>query len=63
MRQESGKLKEPAEKVVRDIRRATRKQYPAEEKIRVAFPDHPRLGAAQHRRQSYHRPSNVACWG
>ncbi len=30
MRQKSGKLKEPAEKVVRDIRRATRNQYSAE---------------------------------
>ena len=37
MRQESGKLKEPAEKVVRDIRRATRKQYSAEEKIRIVL--------------------------
>ena len=35
MRQKSGKLKEPAEKVVREIRRATRKQYSAEEKIRI----------------------------
>ena len=26
-------------------------------------PDHPRLGAAQRWRQSYHRPSNVGCWG
>ena len=37
MRQKSGKLKEPAEKVVRDIRRATRKQYFAEEKIRIVL--------------------------
>jgi transposase len=37
MRQKSGKLKEPAEKVVRDIRRATRKQYSAEEKIRIVL--------------------------
>jgi transposase-like protein len=27
--------KDPAEKVVKDIRRATRKQYSAEEKIRI----------------------------
>ena len=40
MRQKSGKLKEPAEKVVRDIRRATRKQYSAEEKIRIVLSDH-----------------------
>ena len=37
MRQKSGKLKEPADKVVRDIRRATRKQYSAEEKIRIVL--------------------------
>ncbi len=37
MRQKSGKLKEPAEKVVRDIRRATRKQYSAEDKIRIVL--------------------------
>ena len=37
MGQKSGKLKEPAEKVVRDIRRATRKQYSAEEKIRIVL--------------------------
>jgi transposase len=37
MRQKSVRLKEPAEKVVRDIRRATRKQYSAEEKIRIVL--------------------------
>ena len=37
MRQKSGTRKEPAEKVVRDIRRATRKQYSAEEKIRIVL--------------------------
>ena len=35
MRQKSKPSLEPAEKVVRDIRRATRKQYSAEEKIRI----------------------------
>jgi transposase len=35
MRQESMSTKSPAEKVVRDIRRKTRKQYSAEEKIRI----------------------------
>jgi transposase len=34
MRQKSVKLKEPAEKVVKDIRRATRKRHSSEEKIR-----------------------------
>jgi transposase len=35
MRQKSKRSEEPAEKVVRDIRRATRKQYSAEEMIRI----------------------------
>ncbi len=35
MRWKSGTQKEPAEKVIKDIRRATRKQYSAEEKIRI----------------------------
>jgi hypothetical protein len=33
MRQKSVKLKEPAKKVVKDIRRATRKRHSSEEKI------------------------------
>jgi transposase len=37
MRQKSGPEKEPADKVVKDIRRATRKQYSAEEKIRIVL--------------------------
>ena len=37
MRRKSVTRKEPAEKVVRDIRRATRKQYSAEEKIRIVL--------------------------
>ena len=36
-RQKSGTTKDPAEKVVKDIRRATRKQYSAEEKIRIVL--------------------------
>ena len=35
MRQKSGIRKATSEKVVKDIRRATRKQYSAEEKIRI----------------------------
>jgi transposase len=31
MRQKSGPVKEPAEKVVKDIRRATRRQFSAED--------------------------------
>ena len=37
MRQQTRPLKEPAEKVVQDIRRATRKRYSAEEKIRIVL--------------------------
>ncbi len=37
MRQKSMSKKAPAEKVVRDIRRKTRKQYSAEEKIRIVL--------------------------
>jgi transposase len=37
MRQKSMSKRDPAEKVVRDIRRQTRKQYSAEEKIRIVL--------------------------
>jgi transposase len=37
MRQKSGPVKESAEKVVKDIRRATRRQFSAEEKIRIVL--------------------------
>jgi transposase len=37
MRQQPRVLKDPAEKVVQDIRRATRKHYSAEEKIRIVL--------------------------
>ena len=37
MRQKSGVTKESAEKVVRDIRRATRRRFSAEEKIRIVL--------------------------
>ena len=37
MRRKSVTQKEPAEKVIKDIRRATRKQYSAEEKIRIVL--------------------------
>ena len=37
MRRKSATHKEPAEKVIKGIRRATRRQYSAEEKIRVVL--------------------------
>ncbi len=37
MRQKSGSEKQPAEVVVKDIRRATRRQFSAEEKIRIVL--------------------------
>ena len=37
MRQKSGPEKKPAEQVVKDIRRATRRQFSAEERIRIVL--------------------------
>ena len=37
MRQTSGTRKSPGEKIVKDIKRATRKQYSAEEKITIVL--------------------------
>src|SRR5687768_7283611 len=37
MKQKSGPVKQPAEEVVKDIRRATRRQFSAEEKIRIVL--------------------------
>ena len=37
MKQTSGPAKQPAEAVVKDIRRATRRQFSAEEKIRIVL--------------------------
>ncbi len=37
MRQKSGRTKERAENVIRDIRRATRRRFSAEEKIRIVL--------------------------
>ncbi|CAH1658108.1 hypothetical protein CHELA40_30316 [Chelatococcus asaccharovorans] len=37
MRQKTDATKPPAEKVIKDIRRITRKQYGAEEKIRIVL--------------------------
>ena len=37
MRQKSGPEKQPAEQVVKEIRRATRRQFSAEEKIRIVL--------------------------
>jgi transposase len=37
MRQTIGTRKSPGEKIVKDIKRATRKQYSSEEKIRIVL--------------------------
>src|SRR5678815_3308771 len=37
MGQKSGPVKEPAEQVIKEIRRATRRQFSAEEKIRIVL--------------------------
>ena len=39
MRQKSEPVKAPAEQIVKDIRRATRRHFSAEEKIRVVLED------------------------
>jgi hypothetical protein len=51
MKRKSGPGKVPAEQVLKDIRRQTRRQYSAEEKIRIVLEGH--LGAlppGRHRR-------------
>jgi transposase len=37
MRQTSGTRKSPGEKIVKEIKRASRKQYSSEEKIRIVL--------------------------
>ncbi|WP_369758028.1 MULTISPECIES: hypothetical protein [Falsihalocynthiibacter] len=37
MRQTNGTRKSPGEKIVKDIKRATRKQYSSEEKIKIVL--------------------------
>ena len=37
MRKKSGPVKEPTEKIVKDIRRMTRRKFSAEEKIRIVL--------------------------
>jgi transposase len=37
MRQKSGPEKQPAEEIIRDIRRATRRHFSAEEKIHIVL--------------------------
>ena len=41
MRQLTGTRKSPGEKIVKDIKRATRKHYSSEEKIRIVRPNRP----------------------
>jgi len=47
MRQKSGRAREPAEKIVKDIRRMTRRKFSAEEKIRIVLEG---LRGEEHRR-------------
>jgi transposase len=48
MGQKSGPVKEPAEQLVKEIRRATRRQFSAKEKIRIVLTRFAQRG--QHRR-------------
>jgi hypothetical protein len=59
MRQQTRPSKEPAEKVVQDIRRATRKHYSAEEKIPIVLEglrgeEQHRLPAQDHTPRRWH---------
>jgi hypothetical protein len=69
MRQKSVKLKEPAEKVVTDIRRATRKPHSSEEKIRIVLEGPPfstpqnRIWNAPGNRHSHPAGGNAAVDG
>src|SRR6188474_2074391 len=47
MRQKSGAGKAPTEQIIKDIRRATHKQYSAEEKIRIVLEGLRREGIAE----------------
>jgi transposase len=59
MRQKSGTGKAPAEQVIKDIRRATRKQDSAEEKIRIVLEG--LRGENRSRRFAGARGSSRAC--
>jgi hypothetical protein len=62
MRQKSGPVKESAEKVVKDIRRATRRQFSAEEKIRIVIegPSSSRPSRAAHAEGAPPKPAAAA---
>ena len=60
----SGTGKAPAEQVIKDIRRATRKQYSAEEKIRIVLEGlrgEESIAALCRRDRHLHHASKVAC--
>ena len=44
MKQKSGPVKAPAEEVLKDIRRQTRRHYLAEDKIRIVLEEPPGRG-------------------
>ena len=70
MRQKSESQKPSSERIVKDIRRATRKQYSAEEKIRIVLDglrgEHSiaeLLGSRQEQRKPFLFASGNACNG
>jgi hypothetical protein len=55
MRTKSLSAKEPAERVLKDIRRATRRHYSAEDNIRIDYFQYRRYGVLARARNIYHR--------
>ena len=55
MRTKAPNLKAPAERVLKAIRRATRKHYPAEDNIRIDNFQYRRYGVLARARNIYHR--------
>ena len=62
MKQKSGPDKVPAERVVKDIRRQTRRQYSAEEKIRIVLDSASEADAAKFITKRWARRSRLNCW-
>jgi len=50
MRQTTGTRKSPGEKIVKDIKRATRKHYSSEEKFRIVYMQYSRFCRRVHLR-------------
>jgi transposase len=58
MRQKTGPRKSPGEKIVKDVKRATRKHYSSKEKIRIVF-DGLRVEGSIAERETSRQPEQV----